>query len=471
MAARVLGLLSTVIVARILAPEDYGIIAACMIVQDYAARMQKFGIYQNLITSKILDVNTVNAAFIVNASFGILASLVVYLLSSAAAGFLNNDNVRPVLELICWTFLINGFCNIGLMLEAKKQNFLPEAWTTVLSKIISVIVTVALAIYLTNYWALAIGMVVSDIAFVLLSYFFAKPFLPKLMIDVGRIKDLFRFSRWIFLYENVDFWNAKLFQLVVAKLFDVKYLGFFSLGSSLSFMYVSEVSSSIDKSNLSHLSEELEKQDSDKRKAEIILKDLNYVFDLKHVIITPVYIVLATYPELFISLILGEQWLEMAPFVTAFALIMMVTGYNYSLINLHTTLRQPRYCFNSSVIRLVSRAPIIYVAYLYESVIILAYGGVVVGVIGAIYLLVKLYARVDWVHDKYFVTVSLYQVLKVVGCVSMMQLDMLSGWGGAVVLIASLFLLLYLEFRMFRSQAYSDLHEYVIRALRLALIR
>ena len=234
--------------------------------------------------------------------------------------------------MICWSFFIQGFYNIGVTLEAKKENFFPEILTVLISKIISIGITIWLAFELNNYWALAIGMIASEVAYVLLSYAFAKPFIPCLT-QLSKLSDLMNFSKWIFFQQNVDFFNAKLFQFTVSKLFDTKYLGFFSLGSNLSFIYVSEVSSAVDKSNLSHLSKKLQYSDV-LNKSSLVLDNLNYIFDLKHVLIPPVYICLAAYPNIFIEIILGSQWLEMAPFLTAFSISMILIGYIQTLSNI-----------------------------------------------------------------------------------------------------------------------------------------
>jgi len=456
--ARILGLLSTLIVARILVPEDYGIIAACLIVQDFATRLQKLGIQQNIVTHHSENDEMLSAAFALRFSFALVVTILVYFGADVAADFLEKDEVRPVLELICWSFLIQGFFNLNITLQEKRQNFLPGVLTIFFAKLISVVVTIYLAITLNNYWALAIGMIVSDIAQVTLSYVFAKPYKPKLA-TWHELKDMMGFSKWIFLYQNVDFFNAKYFQIIISKVFDTKILGYFSLGSSLTLIYVSQVSSAIDKANLSHLSDKLKNINKDER-AIRVAENLNYVSDLKNVLIIPAYICVAAYPELLISIVLGPNWLEMAPFLTAFSMSMIIIGHNYTLVSIHTSLRQPKICFHSSVIRSLCMIPLGIVAIYISSPLFLAYSSVAITVIGALYLLVYLSRQFGIEYFSSFYRSILYQFVKIVACLFFAWALGLPDRYEVILLLSLLLIMFFVEYKYANSEAYKDLYEH-----------
>jgi len=450
--ARVLGLIGTLVVARMLVPEDYGIIAACVIVQDFAARMQKIGLSQNIISKTYLDKPFLSTAFYLNSTLGLLASFAVYMLSKQAASFLDTPQAGAVLSVICWNFALNGFTNIGLTLEAKKQNFAPEVYALLVSKVVSVIFTVFLAYYLNNYWALAIGMVVSTASFVLLSYVFAQPFIPA-RPSKDSVSELFGFSRWVFLQQNVDFFNAKMFQVVVAKLFDPTFLGYFSMGANLSNIYSSEVSASVDKSNFSHISEKLK---NSKNYGGVIAENLRYVFDLKSIIITPLYLCAAAYSPLVIGLVLGEHWLGMAPFLTAFALSSVAVSFNQSLITLYVSVRLPKFAFYNSLVQLGLRIVVVVIAYYFSSPMMLAYGGLVVNMVSGMFLYSQLYKKLGSTIESSYNWIFIFQLIKIVGSLTIVRLAESDGWTGLALFAVSMFGLFILENLLFRGNAYRD---------------
>jgi O-antigen/teichoic acid export membrane protein len=451
--ARFLGLLSTIIVARILVPEDYGIIAACMIVQDFAARIQKLGIDQNIISKSTVDNQFLSSSFLLKFLLSGLSSLLVFAFAGQAAFYLENPEVEPLLQLVCWSFMIQGLCNLNLITEAKKQNFKPEIFTMLCAKIVSVTVTLVLAKLLNNYWALAIGMITADVAYVFFSYIFTKAYLPK-WASWTQIKEIMGFSKWIFLHQNVDFFNAKIFQLAVVKLFDVKFLGYFSLGTNLANIYVSEVSAAVDKSNLSHLSNSLQE---DKDNSRLLLDNMAYVFDIKHIVIVPAYLCVAAYPHLFIGLLLGEQWLEMAPFLSAFAISLSVVAYNQSLVAILISLRQPKRVFNTVIMQLTFRCMVVALAYYYSSVLFLAYAGIFVSLVGSLCLYCFVMQNVDANDNNSFLFSTFYQVVKVVLCLSFVHITNSDGWLGLCAFVVVLVALTLIENRIFASQAYSDM--------------
>ena len=124
--ARALGLVSTFVVARILTPEDYGVIAIAMIVQDFALRMQNVGFSQNIISAKNINKQFLSSVLLMRIIFFAFLTILVFLCAPLAALLLNSQEAYEVVRVICWIILINGFNNIEINLRAKHGDFKPE---------------------------------------------------------------------------------------------------------------------------------------------------------------------------------------------------------------------------------------------------------------------------------------------------------------------------------------------------------
>lgn len=372
--ARTLGLISTFIIARILAPEDYAVMATCMIVQDLAYRLESVGFRENIISRQELDNKFIGSLLYLRLFFGVILFLFVFFSSDYAADFFNNPAVGPVLEVTSLIFLIQPLLNINVTIEIRNRNFIPNLKIQIFSKIISVISTITLALILENFWALAIGMVIGSISQTIISHLVLPTVWPKHFLK-NEAKNIFGFSKWHLILQLTSFTGEKLNIFVVAKIFEQKIIGFFSLGSQIAQMYALEIVNAVDRANLSELANTKREAGDFKKK---LLSSFSFNFTLKLLLLTPAYLVLILHTEFIINLLLGDQWLGMIEFFQLFALSAFIMGfsstYEYGLI----VYRVPKLSFYITLFALLIRGIFVYFAYIYRDPIILALSGVAI---------------------------------------------------------------------------------------------
>jgi len=369
--ARILGLLSTFIVARILLPEDYAVIATCMLVQDFANRVENIGFGQNIISKESLSPHFIGSVFRMRLILGFFLFIIVFSLSGIAADFFNNANVDSVLKVISILFLIRALNNLNIVIEVRKKNFIPTIKVELFSKFISIITTIYFAYTLENYWALSIGMLVYGVVSLIASYFVVKPIFPVLYSRV-EAKGIIGFSKWYFFQQIIEYFNAKVNELLTARVFENKILGYFSLGSQVSFIYSHEICNAIDKANISDLSEK--KRCCKNNFNEILERNYSTIMAVKTLVLSPVYLFFIFYPEFFIRLLLGNNWLEMADYFVFFSISAFIHGYTYTFQSYFTVFRIPKMLFYSSIMMLFLRVLVLLIAYLGKDPMVIAIG-------------------------------------------------------------------------------------------------
>jgi O-antigen/teichoic acid export membrane protein len=371
--ARYLGLFNTIIVARLLAPEDYGVIVIAMLIQDFALRLQNIGFAQNVISAKQISPSFLSAIFLSRLGTCFFISLSVYLIAPVFCHWMNSPQAADVLRIICWIITLNAMCNLNLIIQAKNNNFIPEIKTVVSAKLISVAVTIGLAYFIGNYWALAIGMLSAALASFILSYYFAAPSLY-MKTTFPDIVGVLSFSRWFLFQQLVEYFNQKLPDFTLGQYFSGKILGYFSMASSVASMYSQEVSAAFDKANLSHLSIQISQQSSVAQSTHLIQKNIEYLIRLKNILIIPVYVGLICYSEEVILILLGESWLDIVDVFRVLCLAAIFSSYRLSFRVLFSAIRYPRFHFYSAVVSLLVYIPMMYLTIAQNNYVIMGYG-------------------------------------------------------------------------------------------------
>ena len=157
-AIKILGLLSTLILVRLLLPADFGLVALATALVAGLQLLKTFGFEVALIQDQNATPGKYNAAWTVNLSFSVLIAVVLVLLAPFASEFYSDERLKLVLYALSFSMLLQGIENIGIVDFRKNLEFRKEFLFLFAKKLIGFCVTIPLAFALRNFWALVAGI-------------------------------------------------------------------------------------------------------------------------------------------------------------------------------------------------------------------------------------------------------------------------------------------------------------------------
>lgn len=226
-----IGLVSTMILFRILAPDDFGLVALAMVVVGLAEVLAEFGFDQSLLRNKHAVRSDYDVAWTLTFLRGFSCSSVLLLIARPAAEYLNEPRLAQIVYWLAVIPLLDGLANIGVVDFSKELQFGKEYALKVTTKIISFCLTLFCAYWLRNYWALIIGILASKCVGLILSYLL-HPYRPRFSLKGARA--VFSFSFWIFLNNLILYGGNQADKVMIQKNYDAHMVGIFRVAEEVS---------------------------------------------------------------------------------------------------------------------------------------------------------------------------------------------------------------------------------------------
>jgi len=300
---RLIGIVSTAILARLLVPEDFGIIAMAMIVVGLVEVFSQLGVDLALIQRKDPTRDFYDTGWTISVLQGALLTVFLLLVAPLIGTFFNEPRVTPVIQVLAFRALFVGFENIGTVAFRKDLDFAKDFRFGVLKKLLTFSVTVSLALWLRNYWAIVAGLAGAPILGVVLSYYL-HPFRPR--FSLARFSEMWNFSVWVLVFQVVNFMLDRLDEFIVGRLFGTQAIGGYYVAAYIGTMPANEVSQPLGRA----LFPSYVKLISDPPKlVESYLKTLGFVA----VICVSICFGMVAVSHDLIHVFLGERWLLIVP--------------------------------------------------------------------------------------------------------------------------------------------------------------
>lgn len=309
LAQRLIGLVSVVILFRILAPADFGVVALAMVVVGFIEVFAEFGFEQALLRNAQAVRQDYDVTFTLNFIRGVAVSLLIAASAPLAAGLMAEPRLVVVLLVLSLVPLLDGLQNIGTIDFSKNLEFDKEFKLKVAQKLISFVVTLAGAFILRNYWALIIGVLSGRIAGVALS-FAMHPYRPQWCLTGWR--SVMRFSIWILANNIVLYAGNQTDKVVIQRAFSAHMVGIVRIAEEISGM-VMELVWPIEKALFAGYVKVA-------HDIKVFHQTLTQSLGLVAGIGVPVSLGLGALAEPAVLLVLGEKGREAVPFVQIYVL-------------------------------------------------------------------------------------------------------------------------------------------------------
>ena len=216
-----------IFLARLLSPDDYGMVGMLMIFHNIASSLKESGFTAALTNKKEATHRDFNAVF----WFCLLVSIAMYIIlffcAPLIARFYNQPQLTPLARLLFLGFLISGTSTAHYAYLFKNMMVKQRAIAQTLAILISGIVGVVLAFCGMAYWGIAMQSVTYVVVCTSLFWYFSR-WRPSLHIDFTPIKEMIGFSVKLLITNIFTHINNNIFSVLLGKMFRVADVGFYS---------------------------------------------------------------------------------------------------------------------------------------------------------------------------------------------------------------------------------------------------
>lgn len=309
-----------VILARLLSPEEYGLIGIIMIFVTVFDGIIDSGFSNALIRKKNATEQDNNTMFITNLVISFVLFFVMYFSAPLIAHFFGKEQLVPLTRVMSFYLIINAFCLIQRTLLVKEIDFKTITKCQVISAFLSGIVGVGMALAGFGVWSL-VGQNLSRILFNTICLWIFRNWKPNFSFSWTSFKDLFGFG-WKLMVSGIisSVWG-QIYQIVIGKCYSTATLGFYTKAREyvdIVSKYMTGVVQQVSYPALSQIQDEKERLKGGYRR----------VIKLTVLVIFLLVLGMAACAKQFILVLIGEKWLPCVP-------LMQLVCFSMAMYPLH----------------------------------------------------------------------------------------------------------------------------------------
>ncbi len=227
-------LLRTVILARILVPDDFGLLSISLVAVEFLMVVTNIGMIPALVQRSDSEEKHYNAAWTAGMVRALLVTTAVYLAAPFIASLFQEPRAIPLIQVVAFRPTLEAAASIKLAKLTRDLNFRSLALVRLPDAIVNTTLSIVLAPWL-GVWALIIGSLAGPFVYVGMSYWFA-PFRPRFSFDWAAIRPLIHFGRWIFLTGVIAIAGRSAMQMIISRQLGAAELGLYFLAARLAFL-------------------------------------------------------------------------------------------------------------------------------------------------------------------------------------------------------------------------------------------
>lgn len=319
LAAKAIQPVSFIILARLLTPEDFGVMTAAMMIIAFSQIFWEAGMGKALIQRQDNMEAAANVAFIINIGLGCIIALLLHIFSEPLAEHLFQDSrVTLVLKVMVLQVFLGAFGSVQTAIMQKEMLFKELFWVRLVTVSLPAFGSILLAWQGWGYWALVFGALIGQFAQVLMLWH-TSSWRPGLIFDKLVSMEVAKFGGWVALTGLLTWSFVWADSMIIGYYLGIHDLGLFNTGGRLPAVLYAIIFGPVLPVMYSHISRV--GSDSEKMKflAEIAIVSLT-------LIAIPTAIAMAFFSQHIELVIFGQNWLGVGIVVSCMALM---HGYSW----------------------------------------------------------------------------------------------------------------------------------------------
>lgn len=315
-AAKLVTPLTSMVLARLLTPEAFGIVATLNMVITFAeiftdAGFQKYLVQHEFKNDVDRDEST-NVAFWSNLFMSLFIWGIIAIFNDPIARIVGNPGLGYVLVIACVSIPLEAFSSIQMALYKRDLDFKTLFKVRIAGVLIPLMITIPLAFWLRSFWALVVGSICVNLVNAVLLTVFSK-WKPRLFFSFEKLREMLSFTIWSMI-EAVTIWLTSYVDVfIVGTMLSQYYLGLYKTSSALVGQIMGLITATTTPILFSALSR-LQDEEND-------FQRLFYRFQkIVSILVIPLGVGIYIFRDLVTRILLGSQWMEASGFIGLWAL-------------------------------------------------------------------------------------------------------------------------------------------------------
>ncbi len=351
-ANRSFGFIRTIILARLLAPHDFGLFGIAMLAIATLETFSQTGFQAALVQKKKNVEPYLDPAWTISSIRGIILFLILFSSAPLIANFFDSAQAVLVIKVIAVSTLLTGFRNISILFFQKELQFNKQFIYEFSGTLVDITVAISLAFILRNAWALVWGGLAANFVRFFMSYII-HPYRPRIKFEKEKFRELFAFGKWVLGSSILVFLITQGDDIFVGKMLGVTVLGFYQMAYLISNLPATEITHVISQVTFPAYSK---LQDDLPKLREAYLK----VLQLTAFISIPLAAgILILAPE-FTKIFLGDKWMPMVPAIEVLVLAGLLRSISATTGPVFQAVGKPEIVTKWQPVRLLVLAAVIY---------------------------------------------------------------------------------------------------------------
>lgn len=297
----------TVILARLLMPEEYGVVALITVITSILATFVESGFKSALIQKKDADELDFSTVFYFNITMGIVLYAVMFICAPAIAAFYERPYMVPYIRVLSLTLVLGGVNGVQQAVVAKRMQFKRFFYATLGGTLVSAAVGITLAYKGFGVWAL-IAQNLTNQAIDTAILWMTVRWRPLPAFSAKRLKPLFHYGSKLLASSLLNSATENLTSLIIGKIYSAEQLSYYDKGQKVPSMAVYNLGTAVQSVLFPAISEHQEQKETVRKMLRRSVRICSYIM-------FPVMMGLAVCAEPLIRILYTEKWIAMVPFM------------------------------------------------------------------------------------------------------------------------------------------------------------
>jgi PST family polysaccharide transporter len=317
MLQRVLGLICTLILARVLTPDDFALIAIVSLTLYFFDVLSQSGSESYIVQKQQVSEDDLNTSWTLDLLLKSLVFILLILLAEPIAAFFSQPHLSIAFQIASIALVINALRNPGIILFKRDLDYKKLFYLALVQRVVTFIIVITVALKWQSFWAFIFADLAGSAVFTIGTHLIHN-YKPRL--GLKNIKLQWRFSRWLLGKSIVGYLRSQIDTVLVAKYFSPAQLGNYYMARDIAMLPAHNI--------LGPAIEPLLADFKDYKDSPLQLGNrVTKVLVAISFVVFPVSVFLAAYPELVVDALLGEQWQLAVPILQIMSLLFFYFVY------------------------------------------------------------------------------------------------------------------------------------------------